>query len=916
MPPEPPTALVGRRDEWAAVSALLVAHPAAVRVLLVEGEAGVGKSTLLSAAVDAAAAVGWRVHRTRPTQAEARFAYAGLADLLDGPLPDLPPVQRHALEVALRRAPADVPLDPHAVTLATVACLAGPAGPARPAGPPGAAGPVLLVLDDLPWLDAPTAAVVGGAIRRLVDAPVRVILARRASRPGELPWELDRHLPPDAVARLWLGGLDPENLHELLTERLGGRFGRGAVAQIHAISGGNPYYALHLARAQRESGDAAPLPQPVTSFVADRLSALRPAEHEVLRVAATLAVPTLERLRAAVDPADDVLTPVEATGLLAVAADGRLVFDHPLVASVVYRQATPGDRRALHRRLAEVEPEPEARARHLALGTVGPDERVARSLVAAAEDARLRGAHGVAAELLSLALDRGVPDRARYAVRLAECLLSLGDAAATAEAIDGVLADLGPGPLRAEALLLRGTAEWYRGRVAAAREDLRAAAEDAASDRALLGRIYSRLAIFCDDDTALALEYGFRAVDTLDGTGDRDVLAGALCNAFYSAVLAGREPRPDLLARALELESPAGAPDHSTIPGIWYLALDRVDDARRRFQLLLQRDRGRGDLSAEADLLNRLAETELYAGNWAAARDYAEAAVRSARLLGDGTANPSVRQRLLLDAYEGRLAEVGPVAEARATALAAADNRLLALAYLAVAAFVAASAGDRDAVLRITAESARHLAAIGMVEPVGRLDPMAERLEALAVADPPAAAAALDVVAARLAVVPRPWLRAAWCRAAAELAFVRGDAAAAVDLAVPPPGAGPFDRARTLLTRGSLLRRARRSTEAAVALDEAAETFARLGAAAWERRTAQERARLGLRHAGGHELTPSEVRVARLAASGATNREVATAMAISPKTVEAHLARVYRKLGIRSRAELGAAVAAGQLPDP
>jgi DNA-binding CsgD family transcriptional regulator len=889
--------LVGRRDEWAAVSALLDGR---TRVLLVEGEAGVGKSTLLAAAVGAATAAGLRVHRARPTQTEARFAYAGLADLLDGPLPDLPSVQRHALEVALRRVQAQTPLDAHAVTLATVACLSGAA---------------LLVVDDLPWLDAPTAEVVGGAVRRLADAPVRVLLARRSTRPGDLPWDLDRQLPPATVGRLWLGGLDPDTVHELLTERLGGRFGRGEVAQIHAISGGNPYYALQVARAQRDRGDAAPLPQPLTSFVTDRLDALRPEEHDVLRVAATLAVPTVQRLRAAHDGADEALAGVEAAGLLTVAADGRLGFDHPLVASVVYRQGTPADRRALHRRLAEVEPEPEARARHLALGTVGPDERVARSLVTAAEDARLRGAYGVAAELLALALERGAPDRPRHAVRLADCLVNLGDAAAAAETVDGVLADLEPGPLRAEALLLRGTAAWYRGDVTAARDDLRAAADDAATVAVLLGRIYYRLAIFCDDDAPLALDYSLRAIVALDGTTDRDALSGALCNAFYSEVTLGREPRPDLLTRALGLESPAGSPDQSTIPGIWYLALDRVDDARERFRTLLRRDRARGDLSAESDLLTRLAETELHAGNWAAAREHAEAAVRSARLLGDSTADPSVRQRLLLDAYEGRLAEVGPVVEARAAALAAADDRLLATAYLAVAAFVASSSGDRDAVLRITAESAGHLSAIGMVEPVGRLDPMAERMEALAVTDPDAAATALDVVARRLAVVPRPWLRAAWCRAAAEVAFARGDVAAALDLAEPPPDALPFDRARTLLTRGALLRRARRNTDAAVALEAAEETFTRLGAPAWARRTAEERARLGLRHAGGAELTPSEIRVARLAASGATNRQVATAMAISPKTVEAHLARVYRKLGIRSRAELGAAVAAGTVPE-
>jgi DNA-binding CsgD family transcriptional regulator len=900
MPPEPPRTLVGRHAAWVAVGRLLEPQ-ATARLLLVEGEAGVGKSTLLSAAVDAAGAAGWRVHRARPTQAEARFAYAGLADLLDGPLPDLPPVQRHALDVALRRAPTDVPLDQHAVTLATAACLTGPA---------------FVVVDDLPWLDAPTAEVVAGAVRRSTTA-VRLLVARRATTPGDLPWELDRHLPPDAVDRLWLGGLAPDHLHELLTARLGGRFSRATTARVHAVSGGNPYYALHLARAQREHGEQAPLPQSLTSFVAARLDAVGPAEREVLRVAATLAVPTVGRLRATLGdgPADAALAAAEAAGLVTVTADGRVGFDHPLVASVVYRQAPPADRRALHRRLAEVEPEAEARARHLALGTVGPDEQVAASLVAAADDARLRGAHGVAAELLGLALARGAGDPGRVAVRLADCQVTLGDAATAVDTLDAVLPDLEPGPLRAQARFLLATAEWFRGRVPAAQEHLRAAADDAHDEPVLLGRIYSRLAIFCYDDTARMLEHSRRAVAALSATTDRDALAGALCQEFYLGVLVGQDPRPELLDRAIALENPAGSPDHSTVPGLWYLALDRSAAARARFTLLLSRDRARGDLTAEQDLFNRLAETELYAGDWPAARAYADAAVRSARLLGDSSADPSVRQRLLLDAFEGRLAEVAPVVQARAADLAADGDDLLAAAYLAVAAFAAASAGDHAAVLRHTGAAARHLASIGIVEPISRLDPMAERLEALALAGSAETADALATVRTRLARIPRPWLHAAWCRASAEHAAARGDLDAAVSFAVPPDGVLPFDRARTLFTRGVMLRRARRGTESAAALDAAGETFTALGAAAWVRRVAAERSRLGLRHSRDEGLTPSEARVARMAAAGATNREVAAALTISPKTVEAHLARVYRKLGIRSRAELGAAVAAGTVPD-
>ncbi|GIJ67092.1 AAA family ATPase [Virgisporangium ochraceum] len=909
--------LVGRDVELAAVAGFL---DGAARVLLVEGEAGVGKSALVNAAMGPAAARGWRVRVSRPTENEARFAYAGLADLL-GPDTDtdtarLPPPQRHALAVALRRADPAAALDPHAVMLATIGVLTA------------GRTPVLLVVDDVPWLDTATSAVLAAVVRRVPGDRVRLLLARRTPgavtgtaaettpphpdphlepEPDGMPWQLDRHLPSGACQRLRVTGLAEGDLHEVLRRRLGRRLPRAVVRRVHAVSRGNPFYALHLARAPHGE-------ESLTALIAAGLDAVPAADRDVLLLAAALAVPRLDRLRRAVPGADAAVERAEAAGILTVHADGRFGFDHPLTASMLHQTATAPDRRAAHRRLAEVEPEPEARARHLALGTLGPDDRVAAQLAEAARDARLRGASDVAAELMSMAVDRGTRPCPEWTVALGEYLLDAGDPDAACEVLDRVLPTLPPDALRARAGYVRGTASWFTGRPDGTAH-LRDAVDAAADDPQLRGRILFRLAMFSDDDLVSAARYAGESVRALEDAGATDPLAGALCALFYNEVLLGGEPRTDLLDRAVALESPDGDPDHSSVPGIWFLALDRWAEAEQRFRTNLERDRSRGELFSEPDLLLKLAEVALWADDWAAARERADAAVRSARQLGDAAADPSVRHRLFIDAHEGDVVAAGTAARKRAEELTTAGEPMLAVAYLAVAGFAAASAGDTGCVLDVTAMAARHLAAIGIVEPIGRLDATAERMEALVLAGRlDEAERLLGEVRVRLDRIPRPWLEAAWRRAAAELAAARGDLAGAVERAVPPPGARTFDRARMLLTRGRLLRRARRPGAAGEALAEAAEIFERLGARAWSARVEAERSRLGLRRAGGDGLTPTELRIARLAAAGRTNRAVAGELTISPKTVEAHLARIYRKLGIRSRAELGSLLGSGRLP--
>jgi DNA-binding CsgD family transcriptional regulator len=910
--------IIGRDAELARVRWLLDRGAVSSSALLVEGTAGIGKSTLVTTAVAQAWALDWTVLHCSPGWSETGYGYAGLADLIGkviSELPEIPDVQRRALDVATHRADAGQPADPHLVA-------AGAAGLLRALA---ARGPVLLVVDDMQWLDSATDAVLDFVSRRLGGAPIAVLVARRAEHPGAAPWGLDRHLGDEAFGQLWLSGLSQDELHEVVHRRLHTSLPRPVLARLHAICEGNPLMALEMAGMQRDReaaphpDDPWPVPESLVRLIAPRLRALGQPSGDVLLAASAMASPTVEGLRAALD--EDVAAGLEAAevaGLVRVSGN-KVTFGHPLFASVLYSEAPAPRRRAIHRRLAAVEPELESRARHLALGTIGPDETVAQALENAAVDAHRRGAVVVAADLLRLARSRtpshGTTADGRRIALLADALFDSGDLTAARELLDKEIPELAAGPLRARALMVRGTIAWHQQNGVVAAKLLESALDDAKADLELVGQLHSRLSVFYDTDCAEACRQADAAVSALEQSGEPDLLAGALINLFYTEAQLGLPPRLELLRRGLELEDPRGSTDRSTIPGIWYLAVDStVDHARDRFAAMLACSRERGDVSGEADLLTRLGEVELVADNLSAARDYADAATTAALQLGQQFADPARRLRAFVDAHAGRLDEARQVATDGADRAEASGDLVIAVAYLRVLAFVAASEADSAAVLDYTASSRRHLATIGIKEPVGRMDPAVERICALAELDRiQEAEAELAEFEHRYEQFPRSWMQPVLVRGRVLVSASRGDIDAAI--AATDPAANPqwdhwrrFDQARVLLLRGRLLRRARRSGAAAETLAEAEAILSALGYPVWAAMTRAELARVGRRRGATADLTETERRVAELVAKGMTNKQVAAALFMSPKTVEAHVARVYRKLGIRSRAELGRAM--------
>ena len=926
-----PIDLVGRAHEIAELDRFLDAVRTAGPVgLVLEGPAGIGKSSLWTLAREHARARGILVLEARPSEAEATFAFQALADLLEPlgtEIAALPAPQRRSLLLALLR---EDPAQGEAVEMQAVATAASNvirSGARRQ--------PLLLAIDDAPWLDPASATALAFIVRRLADRPVAVLLAQRVDAPGPLPLELDRAVPTE---RLWLGPLGRGDLHVLLASRLGLVLPRASLARLHEESQGNPFHALEIARALRQlpsmpkPGEPLPVPDTVAALVGGRVGALPEEARRLLLVASLAGAPSAALLSAALGGSAGARPPGldDAIDAGLVNLDGQAIrFSHPLIASTVVAAAGAAARREAHRALAGAVLEGEARARHLALASAAPDAEVARALEDAAREAERRGATEAAVELYRLAVDRTPEDDGARAnerrVRLAIALFAQADLPASQAILDQALAALPAGLLKAEGSMTRATIAWYNDRAskgiafgeqalaalglpAEPRRDIDPEAQPELAE--LLGRIYIRQALF-HDDYGVGHAYLEAAVRLLERRGGPSY-ASALMSLFWSEIYIGLPPDTDKLDRALALEE-GGHADTTTIPALWWLAIGDANRARERLEWMRRVGAEIGDLSGEADLLTQLALVEVAVGDWPRARALIDEARMLAVQEGQGEALPATRVRALVDAYEGRLDEAeataGPAAE---TSLAQGDM-LVGIALLNVRILVAASRGDAPAVEALTARAHGHLASLRIVEPL-RLDTMPDRVEALVALDRLAdARTLLGELERRGRVIPRASIDAAVARGRALLALAEGDAVAALAATDPVLGEAaarwpPFERGRTLIVRGQVLRQLRHPREAGVALDEAEAIFERLGARAWAERARTEARRLGRRRTTSDELTPAERQVAELAASGLRNHVVADRLAISPKTVEAHLARVYAKLGIRSRAELGRAI--------
>jgi hypothetical protein len=547
--------VVGRGEEVVAVESFLERGPreSGPAALVLEGEAGIGKSTLWLAGVDAARRQGMLVLEARPTEAERALAFSGLGDLFEGGvldevLPTLAAPRRRALEAALLVRETEGPLDPRALGVAVRNALETLAAARR----------LLVAVDDLQWLDGSSASALFFAMRRLTS-PLHLLLTQRLDDRVE-GTALGPSLPAGSVERLHVGPLSAGALQAVVRQRLTRVFSRPTLLRIHELSGGNPFYAVEIARALPSDLDPSrplPVPETLEELVRARIDALPEPSRQALLLLSALGEADAATLRAA--SAESALERAVVRGIVE-RTPGGMRFTHPLLASSVYQSADEAARRSCHSTLAAIVSDRLERTRHLALATPEPDQQVAAVLDDAADSASGHGATSTEVELRRHAVRLTPPDAQDDADRRTIALVRAQHAAgAPQSSLEPVVGDLlrasAPGLPRAHALLLAADlARDLRTTVA-----LRLEAIDQAGDEpALQARIHRDLA--WDIRFAEGLEAGERharaCLELADRLGD-DALQASSQVALWT--IRFHLAKPDAVRRCAEAHESACA---------------------------------------------------------------------------------------------------------------------------------------------------------------------------------------------------------------------------------------------------------------------------------------------------------------------------------------------------------------------
>jgi len=900
------------------------------RAIVLEGEAGVGKTALWRRSLDAAAENGWRTVATAPAGSEARLAFAALGDLLDlvidDALPALPGPQRRVLEVALLRADGDATqdqIDERTIGVATLSVLRGLA----------ARAPLFLAIDDLQWVDASSAAALRFALRRLRDEPVLVLATRRIEGERGMPLELERMLGDERVQRLRVGPLSLGGVHELLVARLGFDASRSTLVRLQELAGGNPFYSLEIGRELLARGgepapdEALPLPGSVRGLVHARLARLSPTARTLLLAAAALARPTRGLLSQLEEDADTGLDEALAAGVIGLSPSERVRFTHPLFASVHYDQAPLAERRRMHARLSVLVEDLEQKARHLALATPGVDERVASQLDLAAASAAARGGPRAAAELCDLAarLSPASAERAKRVLTSAEYHHRAGSLGLATDRAREALAVATDSTVRARALAVLGTVAGDTEGIESAIRLYRRALHEPATSRELRADLHQKLAWLrlLGADAKRAERHARAMLRLAEGV---DAVVEAAASATLSLVLAARA-RPVLTGFSSWVRGGAGPGERpwawseigpAALEGVVLLWAGELEEARSPLDAML-RDAGESaDPWSEIHALAYLSALETNLGRPARGRELALRYLELAE-----AADQDAQRAGALWPLAGAACWLGRIDEARDAAqrgLELAEHTghwLYVIGNLAALGALELSL-DNPGAASAALQRAWELMSDGGVESPGRFPVLPDLVDALVAVGDLDHAATVAREQRRIArVLDRPWARALAARCDAVVADARGEETAAVAaferaLREHDLQDRPLDRARTDFAYGVLHRRRRRKLRARELLEAALGLFDAAGAVQWAKRTRVELGRIGGRRAApAGTLSATESEIAKLVAAGRTNSEVAAALHLSARTVEWNLSKLYRRLGVRSRTELASALGSG-----
>lgn len=905
--------VIERPAEYRVVSEFLRSAAMRPSGLVLEGETGVGKTTLWFAGVDDARERGFRVLWARVGPQETSLTYAAVADLFievdPAVLDSLPEVQRNAVDHVLLRASGTGPATDQGVIAAALVSAIEQTSRDEP---------VLVAIDDVQWLDPSSRAVLAAAARRW-SGPIGLLLTERTEHDGAEAISWLQLATTDGMVRHRVGALSLGALHALLFARLGRALPRPTLVRIAEVSGGNPFYALELARAVESGRSSSELPPTLAELMRQRIGHLDDEAKTLLLATASSAGPNVDSL-AEITRTDrqhtlQLLKEAEAKGLLQIDGDA-VQFAHPLLAQTVYSDATRRERRAMHRRLAEVVTLPEARARHMALAASRADAATLAALDTAADTARARGAPAAAAELIELAIGLG-GDTSIRRIRAAEHYLHAGDLERAQRLLDTLMARNPQGTDKAMALNLLAAMRIHDSRfddaVSLLEKALRTA--DCSPDvrvRTLLLLSHARLNA---GDFVTALQNAERAVTHAEEIDDPDLTSQALSLRTTIGCMCGRGVDLPSLRRALTLERPDSeapiafrASANNALLLAW---TGQLDEAGEHLAAVYRRCAERG---AETDLTFIavvIALTEVWRGRYDEAAQVAEeTAQRAQQLGGDQLCVVAKAVQSLVSAHLGKVSETRENArDAIGLAHQCGSPNLAYWASVSLG-FLEVSLGNHQDAMRMLQPLVDRFPSVPGTEIIN-VACVSDAVEALTALGRHAEAESMvDALETNGQVLDRPWMLATGARCRSLLSAAHGDIEAAVfnaeeALAHHDRLPMPFERARTLLLLGQLQRRRRKKDVARATVTESLEVFDALGAALWADRARAELERGGRPIRGDWGLTASERRVAELAATGMTTREVATALFISPKTVEANLARVYRKLDINTRAELG-----------
>ena len=934
--------LIGRDAECARIEGLVTqAAQGGSGALLLHGEAGIGKTALLQFARERAEASGMRVLTARGIETEADLAYHGLYDLL-GPLlaegeggrggggaadpmevlrARLPGAQATALGQALALGPEGTP-----------ARFAVPAAVLGLLGAAAEDGAVLCVVDDVQWIDAPSVEALQFAARRLGDDGVAILFAERDGA--------GRNVDASGFGALKVEPLPTSAAGELLRTVHGERLAGTVASELVTASGGNPLALVELSNALDRDQLAGR--EPLPPVMPEGLSVERAFEREL----AGLPEDTRRALAvtAAADAGEDaaivgralalagippwVLDPAENANVIQIRGT-RIDFRHPLLRAAAYHAAPPPERRAAHKALADAHQEgAPQRAWHLAAAAVGTDEAAAGILDQAAAQARTRGGFASAARAATraAALSGTAPERARRLLDAARDFVAAGDPEqAGARAEDAYQHTTDP-LMRADLEWLMGHVWMRTGRPEDALELLDAGAQRIGTQdpmRASVMLLEATVARLALGGQEIAIETAERA---RAAAGDDQPAAQGLADILIGQALvaAGRAeqgvPLMDRTTEFLTSLDPVWTPSDVLALGAHALVwIDRYKEAARVLDRVIEAGRQNGALARLAYPLGAQSVLDFRRGRWADAVAYAEEAVRA----GIDTGQDSLTVLLLafLAEVEGQRGQTDEALRHGREAVGLGERTrshgFLTFVHHALGATALAAGDPAAAVTHL--ESARDWA-----QRLGTVGAGWVGWEPLLVEAYLATDRAADA-AAQLASLEEhnPGAQPASVRAALDRCrgLVANDEAlleralehhAEVD--------APFERARTHLALGEKLRRRRERVESRRHLRAALDVFERLGAGPWATRAREELRASGvvsLREelAVVDVLTPHELQVALVVARGATNKEAAAQLFLSPKTVEHHLGSIYRKLDVRSRTDLARLLSAQREPE-